>query len=121
VALYVVLGAWAAPRHGALGMAVVDAAVTALVNSARVVEAKLLVGVQPFGNTFFKPVVASAVGGLALLAWRLVPGESVPIQVAGLAVAAAVYAGLLKVLGIDPEERMVLDRIKRRALKRGDR
>ncbi|HEX2051538.1 MAG TPA: oligosaccharide flippase family protein [Actinomycetota bacterium] len=114
VALYVALGIWAVPRYGVLGMAWVDAFVTALVNSARVVEAKLLVGVQPFGRTFYKPVVATLAGAAVLLAWRLLPGEGLALDVAGIAVAAAAYVGALALLGLDDEEREVLDALKRK-------
>jgi O-antigen/teichoic acid export membrane protein len=117
-ALYVALGAWLVPRHGALGMAVVDAIVTALVNSARVVEARLLVGVQPFGRTFAKPILASLAGAVVLLAWRVVPWEGTPAEIVGLALGAAVYLATLGVLGVDAEERMVLERIRRRGLRR---
>jgi O-antigen/teichoic acid export membrane protein len=121
VGLYFVLGASLASRYGAVGMAWVDAGVTAAVNIARVVEAKLLVGVQPFGRTFVKPVLATAAGTAVLLAWRLVAGEGTVLEIAGLTLAAVVYLGTLLALGVDPEERMVLDRIKGRALRRGPR
>lgn len=117
VALYVALGAWAVPEHGAVGMAAVDAGVTALVNLVRVVEAKVLVGVQPFGRTFFKPVAATLGASAVLLAWRLVPGESIPLELGGLAVAGVVYVVALRALGMDAEERAVLERIRRRALR----
>ena len=119
VALYVVLGLIIVPRHGALGMAYVDAIVTALVNTVRVVEAKVLVGVQPFGRSFMKPVVATLVGAGALLAWRLLPGDGYMIEAAGVAVAALVYLGVLSAFGLDEEERYVWNRIRKRALKRG--
>jgi O-antigen/teichoic acid export membrane protein len=118
VGLYFVVGARVAADHGALGMAVVDAAITAAVNLARVVEARLLVGVQPFGKSFVKPVVATVVGAAVLLAWRLVPGPATAVEIAGLGVATLVYLGTLRALGVDPEEKMVLDRIKRRVLRR---
>jgi O-antigen/teichoic acid export membrane protein len=121
VAAYVGLGAWVVPEHGALGMAAVDALVTALVNTARVVEARLLVGVQPFGRTFFKPVVATLAGALVLLGWRLLPARGSAVEIAGLAAAGLVYVVVLRRLGIDPEERMVLDRVRRRAFRRGRR
>ena len=100
------------------GLAIVTAAITAAVNIARVVEAKILVGVQPFGPTFYKPVLATLVGAAVLLLWRLVPGESIPIQIAGVAVGAAVYLLMLRGLGLDPEERHVYDRIKKRLFRR---
>lgn len=118
VALYIALGLWVIPEHGVVGMAIVTAAVTAGVNVARVIEAKILVGVQPFGRTFYKPVVATIVGAGVLLAWRLVPGESMPVQIAGIVVGAAVYLAMLKGLGLDPEERHVYDRIRKRLFRR---
>ncbi len=118
VGLYLALGAAIVPRHGILGMAVVDSIVTALVNTARVVEAKILVGVQPFGRSFFKPVVATLAGAAVLLAWRAVPGDALWTGAAGIVVAAVVYFAALKRLGVDPEERMVIERVKQRAFKR---
>ena len=58
------------------------------------------------------------VGAAVLLLWRLVPGDSIPIEIAGLVLASVVYVATLARLGIDPEERHVFDRIKQRALKR---
>jgi O-antigen/teichoic acid export membrane protein len=117
VAVYAALGFVVVPRYGAVGMAWVDAGVTALVNTVRVVQAKLLVGVQPFGRSIIKPVVGTAAGAIVLFAWRAVPGEGVIVQAAGLVVAAAAYLLVLKVLGIDAEERYVWERIKARASK----
>ncbi|MDQ4124612.1 MAG: oligosaccharide flippase family protein [Actinomycetota bacterium] len=117
VALYVGLGVWLVPAHGVVGMAVVDAIVTAVVNTARVIEAKVLVGVQPFGRSFAKPVIATLVGAAFLLAWRALPWDVVWVDAAGVLVAAAVYLVTLKRLGIDAEEQVVLDGIKRRAKK----
>jgi len=119
VVLYVLFGVLLVPTHGPLGMAYVDAGVTAFVNALRVVEAKILVGVQPFGRSFFKPVVATLVGSAVLLAWRLLPGDPIWLEIAGLVVAGLVYVAVLKVLGVDAEERHVWERIKSRALRRG--
>lgn len=121
VGLYVTLGVLIVPEHGALGMAVVDAVVTALVNSARVVEAKILVGIQPFGRSFLKPVIATLAGAAVLLAVRVPGGSAVAIELAGVIAGAVVYFVVLRVLGIDEEERHVFDRIRRRALSRNRR
>ena len=117
VGLYIALGLAIVPKHGALGMAYVDAIVTAIVNIVRVIEAKVLVGVQPFGRSFIKPVAATVIGAGVLLAWRLVPGDGYPIEAAGVVVAALVYIGALGIFGIDEEERYVWERIRKRALK----
>jgi O-antigen/teichoic acid export membrane protein len=114
VVLYLALGIWAVPRYGAIGMAVVDAGVTVVVNSIRVFQGKVLIGVHPFGRSFLKPLSAAAAMALALLAWGAVAPNDLVVQLAGLAVAGAVYVGVLWVRGIDPEERYVYDRIRRR-------
>lgn len=119
VVLYAGLGLWLVPRHGVLAMAWIDAGVTATINSARVVQAWVLVGVQPFGRSFLKPVKASLAGGAALLAWRLVPGPETVMEIAGLCVGAVVYLGVLRFLGLDQEEKYVFDGIKKRVFKRG--
>ena len=118
VALYIVLGIAVAEEHGAVGIAVVDAGVTAVINSVRVFQAWRIIGVQPFGKSFLKPVGATIGGGAVLLAWRLVPGDSIPIEIAGIVVAGVAYLLLLRLFGLDPEERYVWERIVRRVPKR---
>nr|MBA3431712.1 polysaccharide biosynthesis C-terminal domain-containing protein [Actinomycetota bacterium] len=118
VGLYVALGFFLVPRYGAMGMAVGDALVTASVNSARVVEAKILVGIQPFGRSFLKPVAATAVAALFSIAWRRFAGETLPVLVGGLALAAIVYLIVLRAFGLDREERHVWERIRSKAFKR---
>jgi O-antigen/teichoic acid export membrane protein len=115
VALYVGLGFVVVPRYGALGMAWVDAGLTALLNTVRVVQAKLIVGVQPLGRSILKPVLATAVGATILVAWRAVPGEGRLVEAAGLVVAAAAYLLAHKMLGVDAEESHVWERLKARA------
>ena len=114
VALYVGLGLWLVPEHGIVAMALVDAGVTTLINSVRVVEAYFLVGIQPFGRTFLKPVLATAAGSSVLLAWRMVPGSGIPLGLVGLACAGVTYILVLKVLGIEQEERHVWERVRNR-------
>ena len=117
VALYIVAGALLVPRYGVVGMAAVDAGITALVNSVRVWQAYHLVGIQPFGNTFFKPVVAGLAGGAVLLVVRLIGGDAILVEIGGLVAGGIVYLGVLKALGLDEQERVVLDGIRRRAFK----
>ena len=121
VGLYVVLGAMVAEEHGAVGIAFVDAGVTAFVNAARVVEARVLIGVQPYGRSFLKPLSATSIGSLTLLGWKLIPGDAIAQEIAGIVVAALVYLVTLRLLGLDQEERYVLDRIVKRIPRRGRR
>jgi hypothetical protein len=99
-------------------MAWIDAGVTAVVNSARVIETKLLVGVQPFGRSTLKPVGAAVAGVVVLLGWNLLPFDSRLVQLAGVALAGVVYVLVLWALGLDAEERFVWERIKVRTFER---
>ncbi|MDQ3985999.1 MAG: oligosaccharide flippase family protein [Actinomycetota bacterium] len=121
VGLYTAIGLPVAEAHGAVGVAVVDAAVTALINSARVLQAWILVGVQPFGPTFYKPVVATISGSAVLLLWRLWPGDSIPLEIGGVVVSAAVFLAVLRAFGLDSEERYVWASIRRRLSRKGSR
>lgn len=114
VGLYVGLGILVVPSHGVVGMAVVDASVTALLNVARVVEGKILVGVQPFGRTFFKPVLATVAAVVVALAVRLTLGHTTVPALISLGIAGLVYLVVLRLQGIEPEERHVIDRVKGR-------
>jgi hypothetical protein len=90
-----------------------------LINSVRVVQAKMLVGIQPFGKTFYKPVVATLAGAAVVFPWSFFADDDVLLEVAGIAIGAVVYLVALKALGLDPEERHVWDRIRKRAFKKG--
>lgn len=107
VALYIGLGIWIVPAHGALGMAAVDAIVTAVINTVRVIEARVVVGIHPFSRSLLKPVVASTVAlGVAGLFVRFAGSERIT-AIAGLALGGLAYVAVLKRLGLDPEERQV--------------
>jgi O-antigen/teichoic acid export membrane protein len=118
VLAYVGLGLWLVPEYGAVGMAVVDGVVTAGVNVVRVVQAKVLIGVQPFGRSFVKPVVASLALAAALVVGRALLPKGMVFAVALLVAAALVYLLALRLQGIDAEERMVYERIRKRLLRR---
>jgi O-antigen/teichoic acid export membrane protein len=117
VALYIGLGMLAVPRYGVVGMAWVDATVTAVINSVRVFQVKVLIGVQPFGRSFLKPVAATAIGAAVLLGWRVLPGDSFWLELSGVIVAGLVYVVSLRLMGLDAEERYVWERLRSRALK----
>ncbi|MFN2489956.1 MAG: oligosaccharide flippase family protein [Actinomycetota bacterium] len=115
VILYIALGVWLVPRYGAVGMAVVDALVTALINSARVIEGKVLIGVQPFGRSYIKPVAATLVAAATLLLARAVAPDGTPTDIAALGAAGVAYLVTLRALGIDAEERHVWELLRSKA------
>jgi O-antigen/teichoic acid export membrane protein len=114
VILYALFGWLVAPEHGAVGVAVVDAGVTVLVMSVRVIEAWKLVGVHPFARSLLKPMAATAVGSLFLLAWTTIAPERLWSDITGVAIAALVYLVLLRRFGLDEEERHVWTLLRNR-------
>jgi hypothetical protein len=110
--LYVGLGVLVAPDHGLLGIAYVTAIVTIFGNVGRLVHVWILVGVQPFGPTFFKPVVATLCAAVPMILAILI--GSFVVDVASLFVAAIVYLITLRLLGLDPQEAHVFQQLKRR-------
>lgn len=114
---YVLLAWLVVPTGGAIGMAIVTAAILALTNLARVIQARLLIGIQPFGRSFLKPVVAATTASLVLGLWRALPEKDMIFVGIGLALAASVHVLALLVMGIDPEERIVIERVRARILR----
>jgi O-antigen/teichoic acid export membrane protein len=117
--LNVVLNLWWIPRYGIVGSAAAWAISLALVNVARVVQVWRLLGMLPFDLGVLKGLVAG-VGALLvglLVAWLLAP----PLElVVGLAALAASYVAFLALLGITPEDRLVLQSLAGRfGLRRG--
>jgi O-antigen/teichoic acid export membrane protein len=110
--LYVGAAAFVVPAHGVVAMALIDSAVTVLINICRVIQARVLVGVQPYGPSFWKPVVATLCFTAVLLAWKMVPGVGLVRGIVGLLVAGACYVLALWKLGTDPEERFVYEGIR---------
>jgi hypothetical protein len=63
-------------------------------------------------------VVATLAGSAFLLLWSRFADERWWLEVAGIAIAAGIYIGVLRAMGLDPEERHVWERIRKRAFKR---
>lgn len=110
-ALYIVAAWIFVPTHGVIGMAVIHGAATAASNLVLVVAAKRLTGLQPFGWSFLKPVLATGLAAVLLLAWRIVFERGVLLDLTGLVVASALYGLTLWLAGFDREDRIVYERI----------
>jgi hypothetical protein len=57
------------------------------------------------------------IGSVVLLLWRLIPGNGLVLEIAGVGVAALAYVIALRAMGLDAEERYVWNRIRARAFK----
>jgi O-antigen/teichoic acid export membrane protein len=120
-AVSVGLNIYLVPRMGIAGAAVATGAAVVLVNVARLVEGKLLLNVLPFDRSSLKIAATAAVlFGLAFAVRRWV---AVPLgwywTVASVVLCYGLAAGVILLLGIEPEDRLiwstVLAKLARRA------
>ena len=116
-------GALLIPRYDALGAAFAVLAALTVVNVATVVQMGVLEQLWPYDRSFLKPLsagLASAGAGLALIGIFGVPDGLVGLALHAV-VIGAVYAGTLIALGFDPDDRVVLDRLRNKVAGRRKR
>lgn len=109
-------GALLIPRWGLVGAATSSLVATGTINVVRLLEVWIVERLTPYRDGFWKTVVAAiAALGLGLLMRELLPldGSIVKAVAQGLAVVA-VYVGVMLLLGIAPEDRLVYQRVMRR-------
>lgn len=104
------------PRYGALGSAIAGAAALAVINVLKTLEVWFMMKMIPYNRKFLKPVIAGVAGWFVLSSLKgyLKPG------IAGLGVSAlvsgGVILGLIYILGLEEEDRLLLDALKRKLL-----
>jgi len=116
IALLLASTALLVPRWGVLGAAASSLIATGTINVVRLVEVWVVERLMPYRDGFWKTVLAAIVAlGLGLVIKLLLPidGSIVRAMAQGLVVVAA-YVGLLVLLGIAPEDRLVYRRVFRR-------
>jgi len=101
------------PHWGLIGAAVASTSANIIVNLLRLSEVYILYRLLPYNAGFLKPVVA---GLLALTsAWvinRLFPMETSLIYIGFMIVLIlAVYTGVILLMGLSEEDRVILDRV----------
>lgn len=102
------------PRYGIEGAAVAMIVSFFLMNTARVVEVRILYGLQPFTRYHLKAVIAFAIALAAMLAvGQALPSHPAWRLAAGFAYLP-LYGALLLLLGLAGEERRLLQRLRRR-------
>lgn len=120
LAVVLVLSLVLIPTWGIVGAAMAALAGETVVNALRLVEVFILFRLVPYSISFFKPVLAGIVALLVTLMagqWLPLMAENVQVIVR-IALLVSVYVGGLLLFGLDPEDRVVLSRIRRRASRR---
>jgi O-antigen/teichoic acid export membrane protein len=114
--LLIGLNVWLIPLWGVVGAAVASLASIALINLMRLTEVFVLLRLWPYDRSFLKPILAAVDAGLAAwIAGKLVHvGANLLYLILGAALIFVVYLGVLLMLGLSAQDRMVLAHIGRR-------
>jgi len=99
------------PRYGALGAAIATSIALAAINVVGLIEVKLLLGIWPYRLSYVKLLVATAVALAGNLLLRANTPEFGVFVVTGiLAATFVVFLGVLALLGIEEDDRMLMRR-----------
>jgi O-antigen/teichoic acid export membrane protein len=108
------------PRWGVTGAALASLVAVVVVNVAAIVEVYVLERLHPFDRRFLKPIAAAAVAlfaGIALGRW-FPPGVSLVKTAIEASVVGTVYVAAIVALGLESDDRLVLERTLRRLVPR---
>jgi len=110
------LNALLIPQWGMMGAAIASLAAAILINLLRLSEVFFLFRLIPYNLSFIKPILAGLVA--LTIGWGILSLSSPDVNLFYIAINAVilltVYAGMILLLGLSREDRMVLSRIGRR-------
>lgn len=110
--LNILLNVFLIPRYGILGAAVATGISLTLVNVVRMLQVRRLLDLVPYTRAYVKPVAAGAViFALALFLRARTPPLSIWQIIPLLLAFFAVYAGLMAALGIERDDRLIIQRV----------
>ncbi|MFQ5678360.1 MAG: oligosaccharide flippase family protein [Gemmatimonadota bacterium] len=108
-------GAWLIPEIGPEGAALALVITYAFVNALRIGVNRRLFHLTTVGPSLLKPLIAALpAAGSVLLLQRLAASVPAVHTVLGIPVLIATYVGALVLLGLEPEDRAQLRRLRRR-------
>jgi O-antigen/teichoic acid export membrane protein len=109
----IALNLWLIPRYGIVGAAISWAVVIGGFNIVRVIQVWAFLGMLPIDRVMGKGVVAGGVGAAAAAVVSLVLEGPLALAV-GAGVVVLTYFSTIVVLGIGPDDRLVLDLLRRK-------
>jgi len=113
----IVLNFWLIPIYGILGAAIATGLSMAVVDIAKIVEVYKLLRINPYDTNYHKPFVASFVV-ILLSVFLAMLGILRPNWIISMITLCIVYFAVLYFLGLEYEDKMVWETIKRRVTKR---
>jgi O-antigen/teichoic acid export membrane protein len=111
--LNIALNFWLIPIYGTLGAAMATGASYAVINIARIVEVYKLLRMHPYDTNYHKPFVAGFVV-IFLSVFLSMLNISRPYWIISAATLSVVYFVVLYFLGLEYEDKMIWETIKRR-------
>ena len=101
------------PRWGMVGAALAVMLTTVMINTLRTIQVFLFLRLWPYDRSFFKPITAALLAGsLTYFINQWLTLRSMVLQVAvGMLLLWSVYALVIVLLKLSPEDRLVLDRL----------
>ncbi len=122
--LNIILGIILTQHYGAFGTAISTSVALIIINAVRVVEIRLLLKMHPYRWDMLKPLGAGVISALltagllyllnAMIASNSFLSTQFPIQLVLVPVFLASYAALLIVFKIDPEDRIIVDSLRKK-------
>lgn len=107
---------WLIQAMGAVGAALSVVITYALVNAGRVGVNRWLFHITPVKPSILKPLLAAFPAVAAMLAWQHLSADVPWVgTLVGVPVLVASYVGALLLLGLEPEDRRQLRRLRRRS------
>jgi len=113
VTLNIGLNLWLIPVYGILGAAVATGTSYAVINVARIVEVYKLLRMHPYDTNYHKPFVAAFVV-LLLSALLSMWNTSGPYWIIAMAALSLAYFVVLYLLGLEHEDKMIWETIRKR-------
>ena len=106
------------PPMGIIGAAISVLAVQSVINGLRIVQVYHLIGLKTYNWSFVKPIFSAAI--TYFVAWQLKglvspAGDLISILVVGSVICVLFFGGLF-LMGLTPEDHMIIRSIKKKAL-----
>lgn len=107
------------PKGGVFGAALATVIVVGATNLLRLIQVRVLFGMQPYNISFLKPIAAGLAATIAALAMNQVLPTTThrAYAIIHIAVLLIVYLGAILALGLEPADRLVLARVWARLIR----
>ncbi len=109
----VILNLFLIPRMALAGAALSSSISIVLLNIVMIIEMWRLVGMQPFEWGFLKPVICG-IGAMLITCLLISLAGTYGNMVVGVIVVLVSYGALLLIFGLNREDRMILDKVRKR-------